>query len=62
MKQFDFYQHHFVSIKKVQKSLIKERIPVDICISDKEVTDKLIARITKSAFLRVATERCVYIL
>lgn len=49
--------HHFVSIKKVHKSLVKQRIPVDICISNEEVADELTDSIARNAFLRIATER-----
>ena len=51
-----------MSIKKVHKSLLKQRIPVDICISDQEVADELIASIASNAYLRVATERYVRII
>lgn len=56
MKSLDLC-HHFVSIKKVHKSLVKQRIPVAICIINEEVADELTDSIARNAFLRIATER-----
>jgi len=57
IKLLHLCHHHFVSIKKLPKSLLKQRIPVDICIDEKQIADNLTASVNKNAFLRVATER-----
>ena len=54
--------NHFVCIKKCSKSLLKQRIPVDICIDDRQIVDELTGSIASSAFLRVATERWTSVL